>query len=158
MSAIKIGQIMGAFGIKGWVKVKILTDFAERFDIGRRVRIEGEWQTIEDANVHGNQLMLKLSDVHDRNRAEELFKVFIEAMDAERPELEEDEYLTRDLIGLQVQTVGGEPLGKVDDVLPMPAHDVLVVGELMIPAVKAFVKNVDLERKSITVELIEGMR
>jgi 16S rRNA processing protein RimM len=155
---VPIGQIMGAFGIKGWVKVKVLTDFAERFDVGRRVRIDGEWQVIENAQIHNNQLVLKLSGIPDRNRAEELYLAKIEAMDGERPELEKDEYLTRDLIGMAVVTKEGEALGHVDEVMAMPAHDILVVGEIMIPAVKAFVKKVDLKARRITVVLIEGMR
>jgi 16S rRNA processing protein RimM len=157
VSAIKIGQIMGAFGIKGMVKVKILTDFAERFEVGRRVLIDGNWHTVDGAQVHKNQLVMKLSDIDDRSCAEDLYLHFLEAPEGERPELEEDEFFTKDLIGLAVVTTQGEALGYVDHVLGMPAHDVLVVGETLIPAVKAFVKKVDLTGKSITVELIEGM-
>ena len=54
-------------------------------------------------------------------------------------------------------TKEGRPLGKVDQVLPYPAHDVLVVGKIMIPAVQEFVKEVDLEGKRIVVKLLEGM-
>ena len=82
----------------------------------------------------------------------------MEAPDVERPPLEEGEYLTRDLIGLQAFTPEGEPLGKVDDVVAIPAHDVLVIGELLVPAVDIFVKQVDLEGRRIVLELIPGMR
>lgn len=149
---------MGAFGIKGYVKVKILTDFAERFDEGRRVLMEGNWHTIEKAQVHNNQLVLKLSEVDDRSRAEELLGVFLEAIEAERPKLEKDEFMIKDLLGVEVVTKEGEVLGTVSDILNMPAHDVLVVGEIMIPMVKAFVKKIDVKGRKITVELIEGMR
>lgn len=148
---------MGAFGIKGFVKVKIMTDFAERFEEGRRVLLDGEWTTIEKAQVNNNQLVLKLASVPDRNRAEELLGKYIEAVEAERPKLEKDEYLFKDLIGLRVVTKDGQELGKATDVLTMPAHDVLEVGEILIPLIKKFVKKVDLKAGVITVELIEGM-
>lgn len=149
---------MGAFGIKGMMKVKILTDFTERFEEGRRIRIDDKWHVIEVSQIHNNQLVLKLSDVVDRNEVESLYQKFIEAMEGERPPLEKDEFLTKDLIGMSVITKEGEVLGKVDQVMPMPAHDILVVGEVMIPMVKAFVKKVDISAKIILVQLIEGMR
>lgn len=79
-------------------------------------------------------------------------------MEAEgRPELEEDQFLTEDLLDLEVYTEDGQLLGTVDEVLNNPAHDILVVGELMIPVVKEFVLDVDLDEEKITVRLIPGM-
>ena len=83
---------------------------------------------------------------------------YLEAIADERPELEEDEFTMAELTGLQVVTTKGEVLGKVDEVLPYPAHDILKVGETLIPLVKEFVKEVDVKGGRITVELIEGMR
>ena len=70
--------------------------------------------------------------------------------------MEENEFFTEDLIGLKVVTTDGQELGVVDDVLGAPAQDILVIGEVMIPAVKEFVKEVDLEAGLIRVELIPG--
>ena len=55
-------------------------------------------------------------------------------------------------------TEEGEELGTVTDVLPYPAQDILQVGEIMIPLVKEFVKQIDEESGTITVHLIPGMR
>ncbi len=71
--------------------------------------------------------------------------------------MEEDEFLTEDLIGMRVITVEGQDLGEVEDVLRMPAHDVIQVGAVLIPAIKEFVKMVDFDTNSITVQLIPGM-
>lgn len=155
---VRVGRIVGTHGLKGEVKVQILTDFVERLDVGRRLRLRGDWITVTGARVHKERLLLTLEGINNIDDAEELKWEYLEAPSDERPDLDEDEYVTADLVGLDVVTVEGETLGKVGDVLLMPAHDVLVVGEIMIPAVKQFVKSVDLKDKKITVELIEGMR
>ena len=62
-----------------------------------------------------------------------------------------------DMIGLKVVTLEGRELGSVDEVLAYPAQDILKIGEVMIPLVKQFVKSVDFEKATITVDLIPGM-
>lgn len=158
MANVRVGRIVGAHGLKGEVKVELLTDFVERLDAGRRLRMRGNWVTVEKARVQNGRLLLKLSGIDDIDDAKGAQWEYLEAPAEERPELEEDEYVTADLVGLEVVTLEGEVIGKVSDVLLLPAHDVLVIGEIMIPAVKRFVKDVDLAKKRITVELIEGMR
>ena len=155
---MRIGQIVGAFGIKGQVKVQPLTEFLDRFKLGTRVRVADNWMTIDSVSEHKGHLIIKFSGVPDRNRAEELQWEYVEAMDSSRPPLGENEYLTRDLIGLNAFTPDGEELGKVDDVLTTPAHDILVIGDLQVPAVDVFVKEVDLKKQRIVLQLIPGMR
>ena len=72
--------------------------------------------------------------------------------------MEEDEYLLEDLIGLKVVTVEGEELGVVDAIEDYPAHEILLVGEIMIPLVDEFIKDIDLEDGVMTVKLIYGMK
>jgi 16S rRNA processing protein RimM len=155
---VRVGRIVGSHGLKGEVKVEVLTDFAERLDKGRRLRLKGDWITVKAVRLQNGRLLLKLDGVDDIDQAKALQWEYLEAPADERPELDEDEYVTADLVGLNVVTSEGEDLGKVLDVLLLPAHDVLVVGKIMIPAVKQFVKSVDLQQGQITVELIEGMR
>jgi 16S rRNA processing protein RimM len=152
-----VGRIVGAFGLKGELKVEPLTDFLERMHKGSRLRLKDEWVTVESFRLHKDRPLLKVSGIDDVTAAQALQWEELFSANTERPALEEDEFLTEDLIGLQVVTVEGTELGEVDDVLPLPAHDVLQIGELMIPAVKEFVKDVDLEAGKITVKLIPGM-
>jgi len=154
---IPIGRIVGAFGIKGQVKVTPLTDFEERFDKGQTVYLDGEPWVIKTSQWHKGHFLLGFAEVPDATAAEKLQWKTLEAEPGEGPELEADEFLTQDLIGLLVLDEGGRTLGKVDEVLAYPAHDILVVGKLMIPAVKEFVQDVDLEEHRIVVKLIEGM-
>jgi 16S rRNA processing protein RimM len=157
MSTIKVGQIVAAFGIKGQVKVKPLTDFAERFDKGRRLRLDGNWVCVEECKLQSGQIILSLEGVTTRNDAEALQWKYLEAEEDERPELDEDEFLTSDLIGLRAITPDGEDIGVVTDVLSMPAHDVFVIGDHLVPVVKEFVLNIDLAKKTVTIRLLEGM-
>jgi 16S rRNA processing protein RimM len=155
---LKIGQIVGPHGIRGLVKVEPLTDFDEHFEAGARVRIGDNWYEITSCSWHKNRPLLGLSGVDSMNAAEELRWKFLEAFPLEDPDLEDDEYLVEDLLECRVVTEEGEDLGVLDEVEPMPAQDVYRVGEIRIPAVKEFVREIDLENKVITVRLIPGMR
>lgn len=153
---VRVGQIVGAHGLKGQVKVELLTSFVDRFQQGARLRLRGEWVEIKAAQLHQNRLLLRLVGVDNRDAAEALQWEYLEGK-PEEVELEEDEYVTDDLLGLEVVTIDGKSLGVVDEILPMPAQDVLVVGQIMIPTVKQFVREIDLDQGKITVELIPGM-
>lgn len=155
---LRLGRIVGAHGLKGELKVEPLTDFLERFDPGESLMLQGNPVTIAACRIQGNRLLLQLKEVCDRTAAENLQWEYLEIESPERPELEEDEYFSADLIGMRVVTEQGEVLGEVEEVLTYPAHDILVVDGIQIPAVKEFVKQVDLEGRRMIVKLIEGMR
>ena len=153
----RVGQIVGAFGLKGLLKVQPMTDFLDRFQAGSRLRLDGDWVEIESSKIHKKRPLIKLNGVNNAAAAEALQWHYLEVPALDKPELEEDEFLSQDLLGLKVVTDKGRVLGHVDQVLQMPAHDVIVVGELMIPAVKEFVKDIDFDTKTMTVKLIPGM-
>lgn len=153
----RVGRIVGAHGLKGEVKVEVLTDFIERLNVGRRLKLEGDWITVDAARFQNHRLILKLSGIDDVDSAKAHLWKYLESTDSAAPELDDDEYVTADLIGMSVSTRDGAELGCVADVLAKPAHDILVVGDHLIPAVKQFVKNIDRNARRIEVELIEGM-
>jgi 16S rRNA processing protein RimM len=152
-----VGKIVGAFGLKGEVKVEPLTDFLERMHKGARLRLKGEWIAVEGFRMQKGRPLLKLEGIDNATDAQALQWQILESTSTERPDLEEDEFFTADLIGMKVVTIEGAEIGVVDDVLELPAHDVLQVGEIMIPAIKEFVKDVDLDEEVLTVQLIPGM-
>lgn len=156
-SPVRIGQIVGAHGLKGQVKIAPLTDFVQRFQKGARLRLRDQWVTVESFSIHKNRPLIKLSGIDTIDAAEALQWEYLEAIIDSAPDLDEDEFLTADLIGCRVVTVDGIEVGEVDEVLAMPAHDVLQVGEVMIPVVKEFIEGIDLEAEVITVRLIPGM-
>ncbi|MEZ0327200.1 MAG: ribosome maturation factor RimM [Fimbriimonas sp.] len=152
-----VGRIVGAFGLKGELKVDPLTDFVERMHKGSRLRLKDDWVTVESFRIHKGRPLLKLSGIDDVDAAQALQWQELFSAEKATPNLEEDEFLTEDLIGMMVVTTEGQEIGLVDDVLVTPAHDVLVIGPVMIPAVKEFVKQVDLDDDRITVQVIPGM-
>lgn len=154
---LRVGQIVSTHGLKGQVKVMLLTDFEDRLAKGKRLKLKEDWVTVESVGHHKERLILKLSGVETIDQAKLLQWEYLSVLGDEEPEMDEDEFLVSDLEGMKVRTVDGVELGVVDEVAAYPAQDILVIGELMIPLVKQFVKDIDLENEVITVELLEGM-
>jgi hypothetical protein len=95
------------------------------------------------ARPHKNLWLLKLRDINKPEEAEAL-RGARAMVPAERAEpLPEGHFYLHDVIGLRAVTAAGEELGTVTDVLRSPANDVYVIGDLLIPAVKAIVDRID---------------
>ena len=104
---LRVGQIVGAFGLKGQVKVLPMTDFLERFQKGARLRLNEGWVEVETFSIHKERPLIKFRGINDIASAEKLQWAYLEVPVPERPELDDDEFLTEDLIGLRVSTVDG---------------------------------------------------
>lgn len=143
--------------MQGAVKVHPLTDFLERFEAGRTVLIDSHPYKIQSCSWYRGQARMKLEEVSTREAAENLKWKYVDVPADNAPILEPDEFLSADLVGLTVVEDGVE-LGVVDEVVRNPAHDLLRIGTTLIPAVKAFIKHVDIERGVIEVSLIPGLR
>lgn len=152
-----MGKIVSTFGLKGWVKVQLMTDFAERFDPGSSLLLDGREVEVLDSSWHRNQVRIQLEGIDSIDQAEELRGKYLYAPPSSEPNMEEDEFYSSDLVGLEVRTDTGRVLGSIEEVIPGPAHDVLRVGETLIPAVKQFVLDVSLPERRMTVRLIPGM-
>ncbi len=154
---IRIGQIVGPFGLDGTVKVQTFTDFQERFEPGALLFIDSSPRKILSCHWKKGQARLRLEGVRSCEEAEALRWKFLTVPASDRPELDDNEYLSADLVGLRVIEAGVE-IGTVEEVVRTPAHDLLKVGGALIPAVQEFVKRVDLDEGVIEVELIDGLR
>lgn len=153
-----VGQIVGAFGLRGEVKIEPLTNIESRFKKGKKLYLEGFGEVqIEAVRTQKGRYIAKLSGLTSVEEAEAQQWRHVYVSEDDEPDLEEGEYLVDDLIGLKVKTIEGRELGEVDDVLQYPAHDILVVGPILIPAIPEFVELVDFDEEVITVRLIEGM-
>lgn len=140
------------------MKIESLTDFPERFDLGKKIYIKGDEHKIKWVAWHKTQARVKLDGFTRPEDVEALVGTLVQVPADDRPDLDEDEFYTQDLIGMKVISDDGEDLGELDEVLSLPAHDVLIVGEVMIPAIEEFVQVVDFDEGIITVKLIPGMR
>jgi 16S rRNA processing protein RimM len=77
------------------------------------------------------------------------------------PSLPEGHYYIHELVGLTVKTMQGEKIGTICDVIQTPAQDVYVIDagekEIMIPAVKQFVKRINIQKNEMWIDPIEGL-
>ena len=157
---IKIGKIVSPHGIKGQIKVYNYSR-RDRFEDISEITIDKETFNIESITSVKNMVILKVHGIDDRNSAEALRGKDIFMDEKYLDELKEDEYLIRDLIGLDVFRDESSSIGKVIDVLqygPSDTYEIKLNNGKMayIPAVKEFIKDVDLE-KGITIETIPGL-
>jgi len=154
----RVGRIVGTHGLRGQLKIEVLTDFDRYFEKGRRLRLGDEWLEIAETKWHKGRPLISLSGINSIDKAQPLQWEYLEAMPLANEELGKDEYRVDALVGLNVKTIEGEELGKVSEVHAMPAQDILQIGDIMLPLVKEFVKEIDLKAGMITVALIPGMR
>ena len=165
MSYIKIGIIVNTHGLNGEVKAKNFTDEVERFEDLDYVYID-TGNGIERFNIEGiryakSLAILKFEDYDNINEIESFKGSDIYIDNSQLRELPEDTYHVFDLIGLSVNE-NGKFIGKIADVNQNAYQDIYIVkkedGKMIhIPAVKNFVKSIDLKKGIIEVELIEGM-
>ena len=164
MERINIGKIVKAVGIKGEVKVHTAAGSEGRYDEIEKVAVGETQYGIEKVRYQGNMVIIKLEGVDDRNEAEAMrgLELFIDEDDL--PELPEDTFYIRDILGSTVYDGrDGKVAGCLKDVIGGRAQDVYVIespeGEdIMVPAVKEFIRSIDLEEKKIIIDFIEGMR
>ncbi len=159
---IKVGKIVSAVGIRGEVKVYPYTDYLERFEELEGVYAAEEWLEIEKVRYQKNMVIIKFETVDDRNAAEGMRDRFLTIDREDLRELEEDEYFIFDLIGLEAQDTGGKRLGVVSDVIQNTAQDLYEIKtdrgkKHLIPAVREFVPEIDIDRGIMVINPIEGL-
>ena len=163
MEKIKIGRIVNAVALRGEVKVYNYSGYRERYEELDRIIIDNKEYGIEKIRYQQEMVILKLEGVNDRNAAEALKTKDVFITEEDLKELPEDTFYIRDLIGMTVvNEETGETIGKMKDVLQNTAQDVYVISreegsDILIPAVSQFVKEVNLEEKTVKVKLNEGM-
>jgi 16S rRNA processing protein RimM len=163
-----VGQIVAPHGIRGEVKVEVMSDNPDRFKTGAELYLSSTPEGTDARPVklatsrpHHDRRLVRLSATADRNAAEALRGLYLLIPEAEAMALDEHENFVHDLIGLRVETTAGEPLGEIVEIVFTPANDVYVargeVGEVLLPATREVVRSVDLAARTMVVELPEGL-
>ncbi len=158
-----IGRVARPWGTRGEVKVKILTDFPDRFSLLQTVYLGPKAVPfgLESSRLHGGAALLKLAGCHDRTSVEALRGQLVQIPFEEAIPLEQDEYYVHQIIGLAVWTADGEYLGTLDEVISTGANEVYVVRdegrEVLIPAIDEVVLEISLAQGRLIVELLEGL-
>jgi len=158
---IVVGRAIAPWGVRGEIKVEVMTDFPDRFSPQEEVHIDRRPLTIEQSRWHKGKVILRLATIHSVEAAEQLQGRYLEVPRSKLRPLAEDQYYRFQLIGLDVLTTEGRLLGQIAQILPTGSNDVYVVptkeGELLIPAIDDVVKSVDLGKGCMVIEMIEGL-
>ena len=163
---LQVGIITSTHGVRGEVKVYPTTDDPRRFrrlkevvlDTGReKLNLE-----IEGVKFFKQFVILKFKGLDNINDIEKYRQKSLYVTRKNAVRLQRDEYFIADLIGLKVQDEDGKELGTVKDVIETGANDVYVVEmtdgkELLLPAIKQCILNVDLEQQTMTVHVLDGL-
>jgi 16S rRNA processing protein RimM len=162
---VLIGLLRRAHGTGGEISVEPVSDIPERFQkleyvLVRKGSMVAE-SGVESVRTKGRAILLKLRGTDDRTAAEALTGAEIGVRMKDVFPVPEDTYYVFDLVGSKVIGESGREIGVLENVLQMPANDVLVVRaqgrEVLIPAVKSVVKKVDRAAKRIVIEEIRGL-
>ncbi len=151
-----VGLVRGIQGLRGALRVEILTDNQARFDVGSTLFREGsdEPLTVVSAHRDGPGLLVRFAEVSDRKQADGLRDAYLEAR-ADAP-LTADAYYWHDIVGSAVMTTTGDELGTVADVFRVGEGEVYVVrgrrGEVLVPAVASVVREFAPLEKRIVVD------
>jgi 16S rRNA processing protein RimM len=163
---VAIAKIVKTRGLKGEVVAEILTDFPERFEglenvtavseSGERFKLK-----IEKFWFQNGRVILKFDGVGSIEKAETLRNNEICILESEAVELEADEYFDWQLAGCKVETVNGEQIGEVRELMRTGGTELLVVEgeakEFLIPFANAICIEVDIENKLIKVDPPDGL-
>lgn len=163
---LQVGVITQTHGVHGEVKVFPTTDDPERFldleyvflDTGR----EKKKLIIQSVKFFKQFVILKFKGINNINDIEKYKRCALLVDRENAVELEEDEYFIADMIGMDVLTEDGEIFGTLKDVIETGANDVYIVnskkhGEVLIPAIKECILDVNVKEGKMLVHLMEGL-
>lgn len=162
-SLLVVGRVLAPRGVTGELKLDLQQSDPDLFVALRRVYLGEERQPfiVRRARIHLEQGLLLLEGIEDRDAAEQWRDAIVYVPEADVRELDEDEYLVGDILGLRVVSDEGEALGEIIEIIATGANDVYVVrgalNDLLLPAIKQVILNVDIAGGTMTVHLLEGL-
>ncbi len=164
---IAIGKVIAPWGVNGQIKVEPLTDDIDRFmDLkSAYLDIDGEMSNLNVQSVkflNKAYVVIKFESIDTFDDAKQIRGAYIMVNRKDAVKLPEGHYFIFDIIGLKVYDLNERFLGVIADVLKTGANDVYVVigddgRECLIPAIKQVVKIIDLNKKTMIIDPLEGM-
>ena len=163
---LKVGVITTTHGVRGEVKVYPTTEEPERFLELDHVLLDTgkEFRDLEIKNVRffKNLVILKFKGIDNINDIEKYKGHDLWIPREEGQELDEDEYYIADLLGLRVILDDGTEFGTLKNVMETGANDVYIIdtnahGEVLVPAIRECIQDIDLEKNTMTIHLMKGL-
>jgi len=159
-----IGRVVKPHGVRGEMRVEIITELPERFTWLEMVYIgENDPQPagVESVRFHKGLALVKLAGYETREAAAALRSQLLLVPEDEGIPLEEGEYYLYQLEGLAVYTDEGEHLGRLVEVLETKANNVFIIdgprGEVLLPDTEEVVLDIDFENGRMEVHLLPGL-
>ena len=157
-----VGLVSKPRGLRGEIKIQLLTDFPERFNVGATVFVNGVQHAILASQVDGAAAHLRLDGIDGREEAEALRDALLEVPDDDRAALPEGEYYLDEIEGCTVQDEDGSEIGTVREVLQPGANDVYVVArqgraDLLLPAIPDVIIEVRQTEQVLVVRVPPGL-
>lgn len=154
---VAVGRVLAPFGLKGELKVQVLTDNVTRFRRGARIWAGQQKVTVASSREAAGQLFLTLKGFHDRTSVDKFRHAMLQVPESDLPPLPEGEYYRFQLIGLTVVDRDGRALGTLDEVIETGSNDVYRVHpstgpDLLLPALADVVVSVDLAAHRMVVD------
>ena len=161
MKKVVIGKISAPHGVRGEVRIVPLTDFPERFENLKTIFLEDDSKMeLESVKFSNKFIIAKFKNINSRNDIEIFNGKLLMLNRSDIPSLPEGEYYNFDIIGLEVIDDKGSKLGKITEVLKTGSNDVYVVEgkkQILVPALKKVVKEINLVDGFMKVELLEEL-
>jgi 16S rRNA processing protein RimM len=163
---ISIGKISGTHGYNGVVKVIPLTDFPERFNGLKKITIyKGNLVkelSIEYVRSYKSSLLIKFSEINNKEEAQLYNNALLKIKHSDVFKLPAGYYYHFQLMEMDVFDSRVGLLGKIKEILETGANDVYVVdspkyGEILIPALKEVILDVNVDKKEMQVKLLPGL-
>jgi len=161
---VVIGKFRKPHGIRGEVRMTVLTDFPDLIEIGQKVYAGQKYQAykIKSLRWHGGDLLVSLEGMLDRTAVEIFRNIMIYMKSEDMPAPPEGEYYLHQLVGIDVVTDQGKNLGRLKEVILTGANDVYLVDspegkEILLPAIEEVILEINLEDRIMLVHIIPGL-
>lgn len=163
---LKVGVVTSTHGVRGEVKVFPTTDDSARFKKLKKVLLDTGNELlpleIQGVKFFKQFVILKFKGLDDINKVERYKRCPLLVRREDAVPLSEDEYFIADMLGMEVLTEDGEVFGTLKDVMETGANDVYVVdspayGEVLLPAIKECILDVDIKARKMKIHLMEGL-
>jgi 16S rRNA processing protein RimM len=161
---VVIGKFRKPHGIRGEIRMSVLTDFDELIKPGMTIYAGDRYQpyTVRSTRWHGGDLLISLEELPDRT-AVEIFRnimVYMKADDV--PDLPKGEYYLHQLVGMEVVTDQDIKLGIIKEILITGANDVYLIDtgtgkDILLPAIEQVVLDINNEEGIVLVHIIPGL-
>lgn len=159
-----VGQLRRPHGVRGEMKMAVLTDFPERLKVGKTVYLGSAHQPVTITNIRwqNDVMLISFQDYQNRKDVELLRNQWVYIIAGDLPSLEKGDFYHHELLGLQVVSDEGNLLGEIVEILETGANDVLVVesvdgGEILLPMIEDVLIDIKPESGQVTVHLLPGL-